>query len=189
MADETNGTEQEQDGSGGQGQGRVAAVHGDGTGEEEQGRGMSAGGLPTAGVEQGARGVQVGVQAEVEVGFAFGGHGGGQVEHRVPALREQRGDAGHQVAGQGLHARVALERLVARGEQVGQHQAFDAAARKLAALQQFAREARAQEAGAAGDEDVHAVAFVACCSRQRRSQPRPVLVPARGRYSQPTKPA
>ncbi|MCY1546167.1 hypothetical protein D9M68_821490 [compost metagenome] len=120
---------------------------------------MTAQGLRAAGVEQAPRGVQVGVQAQVEVGFTFARHRRGQVEHGVPTLGHQGGDVRQQVARVVPHARVGQQGCIAWGHQVGQHQLRDGLTAQRAGLQQGAGESVAEEAGAAGDEDLHAIAF------------------------------
>ncbi|MNS95165.1 hypothetical protein D3C72_1294100 [compost metagenome] len=116
-----------------------------------------------AGVEQGARGVQVAAHAEVEVGLALAAHGGGEVEHGI-------GVGQRQCAVGGLLVQVALHELDAcvgrevggRRHAVGERDACDVFGRaasqcERAAGEQGAGEAGAEEAAAAGDENVHGV--------------------------------
>ncbi len=104
--------------------------------------------------QQAAHRAQVGAQAELEVSLALARHRRGEVEDAVELLRDQGLALVEQRAGAHLHARVGGQVGGGR-ELVGQHHRLDLAAVERAAREQGARQARADEAGAAGDEQVH----------------------------------
>ncbi len=114
-----------------------------------------------AAFEELARGVEVAAHAKVEVGLALAADGRREVEHGLHLAQRQRarGELLAQVAQQRLHARIKRQ-VGGRRHAVYQHQALDglrgrAGQRQAALRQQGARQARAEEAASAGDEDVH----------------------------------
>ena len=113
-------------------------------------------------IQQRARGVEVAAHAQVEVGLALRAHRRGEMEDEVGAGGRQFAarKESKQVPLHAAHARIGGQ--VGRcGTEVGQHDLLDAT-RRCAAQGQGARgqqrtgESGAEEAGATGDQDVHA---------------------------------
>jgi hypothetical protein len=113
-----------------------------------------------------ARGINIAAHAKVEVGFAFAADGGGQVEHerivgahhlrcciallsrswlRSPTTARTLESAVSVVCGATRSTRVTVLNGLGRAACKG----------KLSLRKQLAGEPRAQETGAAGDDDVH----------------------------------
>jgi hypothetical protein len=126
-----------------------------------------------AGLQQRARGVDVAAHAEVEVGFAFAADGGGQVEdQRVVGAHHLRCRIAAfqklvEVADDGAHSWVRRQRG-GRCDPVDQGDGLDGLRRaarkgKFSLFKQVAGKPGAQEAGAAGDDDVH-MSFVSVIS-------------------------
>ncbi|MCY1381353.1 hypothetical protein D9M69_692500 [compost metagenome] len=110
------------------------------------------------------RGGEVAAHAEVEVGLALAADGGREVEHRVGLAPEGGavvGQLGVEVARGGCDARVGREvgrwRCAVDQRDAGDVAGGRAGERELAQGQEGARQARAEKAGAAGDDDVHGV--------------------------------
>jgi len=102
-----------------QGHAGVGPEHRDRTREHETRRG-AAGRAQAQRVEQGARAVEVGAQAEFEIGLALARHRRGEVEHAVESLFAKLRALRQQRPGARLHARIG-QQLGARGHLIGEH--------------------------------------------------------------------
>ena len=117
-----------------------------------------------AGLEHDAVAVEIDAHAKLEVGFGLPADHGGQMEHAVGVHAQCLGDRTvvADLAADEIHARVL--HAVGRLGQVQERDAFERGAlaariEGVALRQQGARDALAEKAATAGDEDVHAWSF------------------------------
>jgi hypothetical protein len=110
----------------------VRAEHRD-RAREHEARSLAAGvDVGAQGIQQRTRAVDVGAQAEIEVGLAFARDGGGEVEHAVERLLAQCVGVHQQRAGARRDPRVGQQVGGWRGD-VGQHHLADVAPAQVAA--------------------------------------------------------
>src|ERR1700689_4360637 len=111
----------------------IAAEDSDGTGED-QARLCSH----SQGVKQGARAVQVGAQAEIEIGFAFRGNRGGEMKDDIESLMPQGRALVDQCAWPRANAGIGSQ-VRCGWEQISQDQLLYAVAGEMSTLQQSTR--------------------------------------------------